>query len=277
MDYIQLNLNIAPKNPWLEIITQELADIDFDSFMEEGQTLQAFIPSDLFDKKKVNELIEEYRAKDIAIEVEQIHIPSQNWNATWEADYQPVKIEDKLIIRAPFHSKEGNYKMSIEIQPQMSFGTGHHQTTYLLCDTLLDEDFNQKSVLDVGTGTGVLGILAAKLNASHIVGTDIEAGAVENAIENIGRNNISNFEILEGDIEVVTKKDFDVIIANINKNVLMQHLKSYSERIKEGGSLFLSGFFETDADSLIEEAKKFGFKFVQLYTRETWAVLKFKK
>jgi ribosomal protein L11 methyltransferase len=200
MDYIQISLDISPKKPWTEVITQELAEIDFESFTEEDQKLQAFINKENFKKEKLEQLIKTYAEKEVQIQTTKKLIPSKNWNAVWESDYQPVEVDNLLLIRAPFHPVDERFKLNIEIQPQMSFGTGHHQTTFLLSHALLDIDFKGKSVLDVGTGTGVLGILASKLGATNVFGTDIEEGAVENALENCGRNQIKNFTIVKGDI-----------------------------------------------------------------------------
>lgn len=277
MDYIQISLNITPKQPWTDILTQELADINFESFTEEENQLQAFINKEEFKERQLNNLIEEYKMKEVEIHFSQKLIPSQNWNAIWESDYEPVKIDDLLLIRAPFHPKDDGYKINIEIQPQMSFGTGHHQTTYLLCTALLEMDFENKKVLDVGTGTGVLGILATRLGAKNIVGTDIDDGAVENVKENCERNKTNNFVILKGDIDIVPNDKFDVIVANINKNVLLRHMSSYSTLIVEHGTLLLSGFFDSDVEALSNAARAYGFEVIQQYSKESWAVLKLKK
>ncbi|WP_107040359.1 50S ribosomal protein L11 methyltransferase [Brumimicrobium mesophilum] len=274
MNYIQITLDIKPRNPWKEIITQALAEIEFDSFTEEDQLLQAYVSEEHFNEEVFNALIQEYRAKEIEISVNKTLIPSQNWNAVWESDYEPVTIEKKLLIRAPFHADDESFDLSIEIQPQMSFGTGHHQTTYLLTKHLLDVDFTDKKVLDVGTGTGVLGILAAQLGATSVFGTDIEEGAVENAIENCQRNKTENFTIIKGDIDSVPAKEYDIVIANINKNVLKRHMSDYSNLIKDNGILFLSGFFETDIPELSSFAKTHHFETVATFSKETWAIIK---
>lgn len=277
MDYIQITLDIKPRQPWTEIITQELAEIEFDSFTEEDKLLQAYVSEENFNEDLLNAIIKEYKNKDVEILVKKDHIPSQNWNAVWESDYSPVTVDKKLLIRAPFHSEDNSFELSIEIQPQMSFGTGHHQTTYLLSKHLLDIDFSNKKVLDVGTGTGVLGILASKLGASSVFGTDIEEGAVENAIENCERNKTDNFTIIKGDIELIPSEKFDIVIANINKNVLKRHMPDYANLIKDNGILFLSGFFETDIPELIEFAKSHNFETIETFTKETWAVIKLLK
>lgn len=277
MNYYKVDLEISPKYPWSEIITQQLADIDFESFTEEDEKVQAFISEENYNEKKLNQLIDALKENAIEISYETTFIPSQNWNATWESDYQSVEIDKELLIRAPFHKEDNSFKLSLEIQPQMSFGTGHHQTTYLLCKAIMEMNFYQQKVLDVGTGTGILGILAAKLGAASVFGTDIEEDAVQNAIENCERNGITNFEIVKGDIEVVTKADFDVIFANINMNVLLRHIKSYATLIKDKGELLLSGFFEVDVDTLTQEAVIHGFTLVEVFTKEGWAVIKLKK
>lgn len=274
MNYIQITLDISPKQPWTEIITQELAGIEFDSFTEENKLLQAYVSEENFNEERFNALIEEYKSKDITITFEQETIPSQNWNAVWESDYEPVTIDKKLLIRAPFHKEDSSFDMAIEIQPQMSFGTGHHQTTYLLSKHLLDIDFKNKKVLDVGTGTGVLGILASKLGASTVFGTDIEEGAVENAIENCERNSIENFKIIKGDVDLIPNEKYDIVIANINKNVLKRHMEDYAKLTKEKGLLFLSGFFETDISELSAHAALYNFDTVESFNKETWAVIK---
>src|SRR5690554_464372 len=144
MDYIQISLDISPKNPWTEVITQELAEIDFESFTEEDQKLQAYINVENFKEELLNELIESYLEKEVNIQTSKHFIPSQNWNSVWESDYQPVEIEKQLMIRAPFHPVDNSFKLSVEIQPQMSFGTGHHQTTFLLSQAILNLDLKEK-------------------------------------------------------------------------------------------------------------------------------------
>jgi ribosomal protein L11 methyltransferase len=277
MDYIELIVDLSPKKPWTDILIGELADLGFESFTEEGDKLQAYISVDEYKKEEVNLFLNEFKKKNLTLNTKEKVIPSQNWNKTWEADFEPVKIENKLLIRAPFHEIESGFEEVIEIQPQMSFGTGHHQTTYLLSKVLFDIDLIDKTVLDVGTGTGILGILASKKGAKSIIGTDIESGACENALENIARNDVLNFSIIVGDLNVVPNDKFDVIIANINKNVLKAHLKGYADRSKKGTILLISGFFETDVPELIEFAEKSEFIHDKTHLHESWAVIQFKR
>ncbi len=272
MDYIKVEFSISPYQPWSEIITNDLANIGFDSFTEEDQRLQAYIPSEDFNLESIEAEIKLYPEIEISFTIEEI--PSQNWNAAWESDFQPVEVGHDLIIYAPFHDIDtSKYKNALKIQPQMSFGTGHHQTTYLLAKTLLSLDIKDKKVLDVGTGTGILGILCSQLGAKTVFGTDIESGAVENTIENIDRNHIENFTVELGDINVIPNEKYEVIVANINKNVLKSHFHGYAERSKSGTLLMLSGFFEADVTELEIEAKKSNFILDQVLTFETWAVM----
>lgn len=278
MDYTKVDFTISPHHPWTEILVDELAQIGFDSFTEEENKLQAYTPTSLFNENTVKTVIATFEDRDVQIYYTIEEIPSQNWNAVWESDFQPVEVGDELIIYAPFHKIDREkYKISVEIQPQMSFGTGHHQTTYLLAKTMLNLDIKKKNILDVGTGTGILGILASKLGANSVFGTDIEQGAYENALENIQRNNVENFTVKLGDIDIVPTEQFDVIIANINKNVLKSHMKEYSQHAQTGSILLLSGFFESDTEELEIEAKKNNFILDQVLTFETWAVMLLKK
>ncbi|MFN6075623.1 MAG: 50S ribosomal protein L11 methyltransferase, partial [Fluviicola sp.] len=202
-------------------------------------------------------------------------IPHQNWNAEWEANFEPVVVDERLVILAPFHDISSfQHESKIIIQPQMSFGTGHHQTTFLMSQYLLDLPEVPKKVLDMGTGTGVLAILAEFKGAEEILAVDIEPWSVENTKENAERNNCSKIKALEGDIEVTFGNKFGLILANINKNVLKAHLPSYASICETGGLLYLSGFFETDVAELTSEAKKVGFELVEVRTKETWASMK---
>jgi ribosomal protein L11 methyltransferase len=278
MDYTKIDFVIFPREPWSAILMDELAHIGFDSFTEENDSLQAFIPSDSINKNEILSLLDSFDKKKVDISYTEELIPSQNWNALWESDFKPVEIDEELIIYAPFHNIDlAKYKHSVEIQPQMSFGTGHHQTTFLLSKALLKLQFKGKTVLDVGTGTGILGILAAKLGAKSVFGTDIEPGAYENAIENIRRNEVKNFNVALGDINVVPKENYDVIIANINKNVLKSHMSEYAKHSVKGGILMLSGFFDSDILELENEAKKSNFILIEVLTFQTWAVMLLKQ
>ena len=274
MNYIELTLDIIPKEPWTEIALAQLSDIDYESFTENDGLLQAYIQVPMFNEKKLVNVLEFLKSNNVSVDYRKKEIQEENWNATWEADFQPVTVEHKLIIRAPFHEPQTGFAEEVIIQPQMSFGTGHHQTTWLLASILCEKDFTHLMVLDSGTGTGVLAILALKRGAKIAIGTDIEPGAVENAHENCARNGYPSADMRLGDIDCVTERNFDVIIANINKNVLKIHLPHYAERSKTGGELYLSGFFVTDTEELIDAAEGSGYRHEATFNKDQWAVLK---
>lgn len=277
MDYTEVSITVEPKHPWAEIILQDLADIGFDSFVEEPEKVLAYIPDEDFKEKDLETLVQAYKEKEVTVSYSIKKIPTQNWNETWENEYKAITIGKELLIRAPFHEDDGSYKLSIEIQPQMSFGTGHHQTTFLLSQTLLNLDLKGKKVLDVGTGTGILGIIASKQGASSVFGNDIDELSIENAIENRDRNKIENFLIKKGSIEIVPNEEYDVIIANINRNVLIEQMEDYSRLCKNNGTLLLSGFYEDDIIAIVNVAENYGFNLKEILTKETWAVLKLEK
>jgi ribosomal protein L11 methyltransferase len=272
MDYIELNISIVPRNPWSEILTSELSELGFDSFVDTETGIQAYGPVDNVDLDYViKNSIMSAADPDFVLSYDQKVIPHQNWNAQWESDFHPVEVEDYLTILAPFHSKDDRIGMIVEIQPQMSFGTGHHQTTWLMSKALFEIGSMPEKVLDMGTGTGVLAIIAENLGANTVVGIDIEDWTVINARENVERNNCKNIEILFGDVDLITGQTFGLIIANINKNVLTAHIESYSIALKKEGILLLSGFFDSDVAELVTFAAHFHLEKQKVYSKEGWA------
>ncbi len=272
MDYLELTISIMPRNPWAEILTAELADLGFESFVDTEDGIQAYgLLKNIELDTVVKNSILSYENEGVHFEFTQKVIPHQNWNAVWESDFHPVEVEEYLTIIAPFHSKENLKGMIVEIQPQMSFGTGHHQTTWLMSKALFELDRMPESVLDMGTGTGVLAIIAEKLGAKALVGIDIEDWTVINARENIERNACKSIEIMCGDVDLIEGRKFGLIIANINKNVLKSHIESYSRALKFGGILLLSGFFDSDVDELITFSNAHDLKMNKIYSKESWA------
>ncbi len=276
MDTIELNIVLKPLTPWNEIIIAELAEQGFESFVHTENGVLAYInaDNDVDDKiaqtsLKANEMFE--------FSIQQKRIAYQNWNAKWEADFQPVFVEDYATILAPFHDREQARGMIVEIQPQMSFGTGHHQTTWMMTKALFEIDKIPKNVLDMGTGTGVLAIVAENLGAKNILAIDIEDWSIENAKENAERNQSKNIRCVCGDIDQVRDEQFGLIIANINKNVLKSHMKSYSNALEIGGTLLLSGFFKTDVDELIDFASKYKLTKEKLFEKDEWAGIQLTK
>lgn len=278
IDYIELKWTFDPFYPTNEIATVWLADIGYESFQEDGIHLKAYIPKASFDQLAVDAIVSNFEAQAVRVVLEIIEIPAQNWNQVWEDSFEPVLL-DHLSIVAPFHGAEYRLGRVIEIEPKMSFGTGHHQTTYMMCMAMEHEmpELRDKRVLDMGTGTGILAINAELMGATEIIAVDIEPWSVENTIENMKRNACAHIGAREGDIHVVTENDFDLILANINRNVLFAHLPSYAEKLKTNGLIMLSGFFTTDIADLVHEATGYNLLLQRTYEKEGWACLVFKK
>jgi ribosomal protein L11 methyltransferase len=277
-DYLEYSFEISPIKPWTEILIAQLAEIGFDSFVETSEGCLAYgeknnVQVDLIEK----ETLIGQNLEDCKISYTSKVIPQQNWNEQWESQFEPVYVEDKVAIIAPFHEKTGQTTFEIEILPKMSFGTGHHQTTYMMAKAIYDLAYIPQIALDMGTGTGVLAILLEKKGCNHIVAVDIEDWSVENTIENAERNNCSHIEAILGDIDKVPHLAYDFIVANINKNILMGHIETYANLLLPDGKLMLSGFFNSDVDQLVEHSAIFGLKLVEVLSKDNWAGIVFKK
>lgn len=278
MDYFELTIDIKPREPWADILVAELAEFGFESFVDTETGIQAYAPVQIGDVSSILKETCIHDNEEIEVNWHLSEIPHQNWNATWEASFEPVLVDSRLAIIAPFHeAKDFPNRELIVIQPQMSFGTGHHQTTYLMSQFLLDLHLLPERVLDMGTGTGVLAILAEKKGAKDILAVDIESWSVENTLENAARNSCSKIRGLLGDIDSIQEGNFGVILANINKNVLKRHMPDYAKLCSKGGLLYLSGFFTSDVAELEEVAKNAGFELVETRDKETWASMKLQK
>ena len=277
MNYLEVEFKLTPFIPWNEVFVAYLSEIDFESFQEATPVLRAYISENQYDNSRFERLISELKLnQDLNFSFQINEIPQQNWNAVWESQFEPVTIENKLQILAPFHKKSEFSGHTILIEPKMSFGTGHHQTTYLMCKSMFDLDLSEKAVLDMGSGTGVLAILAEKLGATQVKAYDIEPWSVENCDDNAKKNACLKITSLLGDIDQV-EGNFDVILANINKNVLKNQIPFYSKLIRSKGKLLLSGFFVSDEDELKNCAKEYGFDFQSSENREGWSMLLFNK
>ncbi len=253
MQYTKVSFNISPINDVIrDILTAELAQFAYDSFEETPTGINAYIPSESYSADDINTL-HIINSDEYNISFENAVMPDQNWNETWEKHFfSPIIIGDKCVIHSPFHKDVPNAEYHILIEPKMAFGTGHHETTGLMVKHILDMDFTDKSVLDMGCGTGILGILAAKRNASKVLGIDIEEWAFNNANENTKANNVSNMEVLCGDASLLKEEKFDIILANINRNILLQDIKNYVSVLNSGGTLLLSGFYRSDLEKIDE-------------------------
>lgn len=272
--YFAYHFIVTPPQPGTEILISLLGDLGFDSFVENEVGFDAYIPEELEDDLHLNE----FEFDDFAFSFDKERIEQTNWNAEWEKNFEPVLVDDLLLIRAPFHEPNKTVKHEIVIMPKMSFGTGHHDTTWLMCKQLFDLDLNGRSVLDMGCGTGVLAILAKKLGAGKVVGIDIDEWSVENSIENCTNNNCADIEVKLGDKELLDNyTSFDIILANINKNVLKVQIPLYSKLLKAKGILLLSGFFNTDVEELEQHAKANQLNLLQTFTKNNWTVMKLEK
>jgi ribosomal protein L11 methyltransferase len=275
MNYIELNIPV--KDPFeSEMLVAELAELPFDSFEEDEGMLKAYIPADKLpdNKARADELI---ATRGITGQ-RYIEIETQNWNAVWEAQFDPVDVEGKLLIRAPFHAPCCDARPEIVIMPKMSFGTGHHATTYLMSAEMADHDFVGRRVLDMGSGTGVLAILAAKMGAASVDAVDIDEWAYQNSIENIEANGVEGVvHPVLGDVGRIVGKSYDTVLANINRNILLADMPHYVATLNPaGGELIMSGILERDIEIISEKALSLGMWPAGQRLREGWAVVTFR-
>ena len=256
-----------------EILMAEISQAGFDSFLELGTGFEAYAEADRFDRHQVDEIREKYhQVKPLSFTWDRIE--KKNWNEEWENNYKPVVVDEKCIIRAGFHKIEKSYPYSITITPKMSFGTGHHQTTYLMLKAQMELDHKDKMVMDAGCGTAILSIMASKRGAKAITAFDIDEWSVVNGRENIEVNNCHNIEIRQGMISELTfEGNYDIILANINKNILLQELPQYVSYLNPEGFVLLSGFYEKDIPALMERAGQYRLVHVRSGARENWASL----
>ncbi len=276
LDTLELTLTLSPKDPWSEILISELSELGFDGFLQTDEGIQAYANASI-DPEKIMDELSIARNQQVTCAWKAKVIPHQNWNAQWEADFHPVFVEDYATILAPFHDESLGKGMVVRIQPQMSFGTGHHQTTWMMTKAIFELPEMPSDVLDMGTGTGVLAIIAEKLGAKRILAIDIEEWSAENARENADRNSCTAIECMWGDRDKMEGHDFGLIIANINKNILKAQMETYASTLNTNGTLLLSGFFSTDVEELITFAAPYGLTIEKEFAKDEWAALQLKK
>ncbi len=276
MIYIGYNFIISPVKPGGEILIAELAEAGFESFVETNNGISAYILKKKWQKAILNDIqilvSNEFKISYTFEEIEQV-----NWNSEWEKNFEPIIIDEQVSIRAPFREKPNHVEYDIVIEPKMSFGTGHHETTHTMVQHILDLDLKNKCILDMGCGTGVLGIFTEKKGASFIDAIDIDAWCYKNSIENIKRNNCHNIKTYQGDATLLKDKTYDVIIANINRNILLNDIKNYTNCLSKGGVLLLSGFYTEDIPAIELETQKYGFKMLNFIEKNNWVSVKFIK
>lgn len=252
-----------------DLLIAELSAIGFDGFEETDLGLKAFSSENSFDGEALDLIVNKYSLK-----FSQKEIPQQNWNELWESNFSPISVEDFVGIRANFHETIKNVTHEIVITPKMSFGTGHHATTYMMMLLMRDIEFTNKSVFDFGTGTGILAILAEKLGASDIEAVDYDEWCIENSLENLERNNTQHIKISKADTAITNRK-FDIVLANINKNIILSNIDALSEDAASKSIILLSGLLEEDEKDILEATKQKGWKHIKTIKKDKWIAIQF--
>lgn len=275
MKYTQVKIKIHPIIEGREVICYFFSDLAYDYFQDEEEGTSAYIPSSSFQLDDILPIFENLK-NDFKISYEIIEHPDVNWNAEWESNFHPIEVDNKCFIRAPFHEPHPKL-MEVIILPQMSFGTGHHETTWLMSKKIFDLNVENKSVLDMGCGTGILAILASKRGAYSVLAIDIEDWAFENTIENISLNKAINITVEKGGAELLASRLFSIILANINLNVLLADMKHYANSLENGGEILFSGVFTSDLPTLKAAAENAGLTFKAKEEKNNWMVAHFTK
>ncbi len=258
-----------------DMLTTMLAETGFDSFMDEDYALKAYCSTDSRDDMAVENLLLDPAFTDLRLlKVEEM--PDKDWNELWEASYQPVVVNERCRVRAPFHEPDPSFEFDLVIEPKMSFGTANHETTAQIIQLMLETDFQGKEVLDMGSGTAVLAILAKKLGAGHTVAIDNDEWAYRNAFTNVDLNGVSDIDIILGDALSI-QGQYDVVLANINRNILLRDMHYYVEAMKPGAHIFFSGFYTEDLESIKVEAERLGLHYERHLTRNNWVAAEFVK
>ena len=275
MNFIQVNFSIEPYEEYLsDVLASELGELGFDSFLPTYNGLEAFIPANLYSEVKLNELLSNF-IFEATIEYNVIKVETINWNEEWEKHYfEPIIIDNECVIHSSFHKDIPKLKYDIVIDPKMSFGTGHHETTSLMIAEILKMDVKGLSILDMGCGTSVLAILAAMRGASKITAIDIDEWCVANSIENIALNKVEGIEVSMGDAQLLNGLKYDVIIANINRNILLNDIKTYADCLDAGGELYMSGFYKEDIPLIEAEANRNNLKLNYFAEKNNWVAVK---
>lgn len=276
-NYLEITWNQYFSNEFNEIFVSYLLIYGFDSFFESDTFFKAYILEDEFDsnifKEFLTEIQSDYNLQDFSVE----KMENRNWNQEWESHFEPVIVNNKLTIRATFHNIENKTEQEIIINPKMSFGTGHHETTSGMLEMMMSVDFKDKEVIDIGCGTGVLAIYASMLGANSIIAIDNDSICVENSIENNSLNSITNIEVYHNDAEGLRNLKADIILANINRNILLNDISRYNKSLNNNGILIMSGFYNEDLYLIDEECEKHNLKRQNLIEKNNWIIALYKK
>jgi ribosomal protein L11 methyltransferase len=271
--YLEYTFEVQPKEPATEILIAQLGFVGFESFVENDSGVIAYIQKQDWN----SEILEDVfilNSEEFTISYEFREVEQTNWNAEWEKNFNPIQVDNLVSVRAPFHENP-NLQYDIVIEPKMSFGTGHHETTHMMIQHLLDLELEDKKVLDMGCGTGILAIFAEMKGAQPIDAIDIDRWCYENSIENAERNHCKHITVYEGDSSLLSGKKYDVIIANINRNILLSDMKMYTDSLREHGTLLLSGFYEEDIPIIDQEVTQYGLTLDKKINRNNWVALKY--
>ena len=276
MNYYACSFTNPDNENLKDMFMELLGEIGFDSFMDTDDGFDAYCQEPLLNEEELNDILQMEQFANVKLLKKEL-IPDQDWNATWEASYEPVIINEFCRIRAPFHNVEGSYKYDLIIEPKMSFGTAHHETTSQIIELMLQSDFSGLNLLDMGSGTGVLAILAKKLGSATTVAIDNDEWAYRNALDNIRLNDENEIIVELGDASSLNDRQFDVILANINRNILLRDMKEYVKCLVDGGKIFFSGFYEEDLVLIKKEAERLGLTYSNHVTKNNWTAAVFVK
>ena len=280
-EYIEVAISIAPfSEENAEIVTAEISELPFESFSMEDPFLKCYIQKELYDAQALKVVLSGMEGMGFDLDFNANLMPAVNWNAVWESQFTPIVVDDRCTIKASFHKDLKKTRFNITIDPKMAFGTGHHQTTYMMCRALLQNEDHVKGkvVMDMGCGTAILAILAAKMKAARVYGIDIDAVAAISAYDNARLNRVGKImETYCGDASLLQRNSYDVLLANINRNILLQDMPTYAHSLHKEGLLFVSGFYVEDMPMLIGTAAANGLEYVSHDSMDNWCCIKFKK
>lgn len=278
MKYLEFTFHTRPCTETAnDVLCALLGDAGFESFVEQPDGIAAYIQKDLYDEEAVRQAVSDFPLADTTIDFSYTEAEDKDWNEEWEKNFfQPIVIGNRCVIHSTFHHDVPQAQYDIVINPQMAFGTGHHETTSLIIGELLDSDLQGKSVLDMGCGTSILAILARMRGAAHCTAVDIDDWCVRNSLENIALNHLDGIDVYQGDASSLADKGpFDVVIANINRNILLADMKHYVARMNPGATLLMSGFYTDDIAAIRAEAESLGLTFIEHREKNRWAAVKF--
>jgi ribosomal protein L11 methyltransferase len=273
--YIAYEFSVTPRNLGIEILIAELGHVGFESFVENDNGVTAYIQKQEWNSKILDDLYI-LDSNEFKIKYSHYEVIQTNWNKEWEENFKPIQVDGQVSVRAPFHENP-SLKFDIVIEPKMSFGTGHHETTHMMIQHLLALDLKNKKVLDMGCGTGILAIFAEMKGAQPTDAIDIDNWCYQNSIENVQRNACKHITVLEGDSSLLKGKKYDVIIANINRNILLSDMKIYTDSLDQEGTLLLSGFYKDDMVVIESEVIKYGLVLDKMIQKNNWVALKYLK